>query len=358
MSRPTEIIIQKAGAGGFTGEYIVSLKDDESRSAVLAKLGNEASTVAHQWSTEKHGFSGAFNDSALSILKTLSPEVTSIVEDTYLQPAAIVEQEPINSAPWGLERLSSAAGLVGRNPKYSIDFDSDAVYENLIYLCPTSLLNFAYRYNDHVEYDGNVDIYVLVDTPVDTGPEFTAGMELGSRKGFFFDFLFYYLTLHDYSSIIGSNAYGVTKNATCRLIDIKVSPGGIIAIINALEYVRDRALATMNPSVVNYSLLALLGSNFGASVDIFAHGVTITGARPGAVGGVPNRTTASGTSGAAPHVAGLVAYLLKFEGPRTPQEMKDRIRVLARPTLCWLIGVITVVAGIVDTTRDLASNGL
>ncbi|KAF8344366.1 hypothetical protein F5887DRAFT_1283240 [Amanita rubescens] len=89
MSHPTEIIIQKAGAGGFTGEYIVSLKDDECRSAVLLALGDEASTITHQWSTEKHGFSGlggAFNDLALSILKTLAPKVTSIVEDTYLEP--------------------------------------------------------------------------------------------------------------------------------------------------------------------------------------------------------------------------------------------------------------------------------
>ena len=32
----------------------------------------------------------------------------------------------------------------------------------------------------------------------------------------------------------------------------------------------------------------------------------------------------------APHVAGLVAYLLKIEGPRTPAQMKARIVQLAR----------------------------
>lgn len=31
-----------------------------------------------------------------------------------------------------------------------------------------------------------------------------------------------------------------------------------------------------------------------------------------------------------PHVAGLVAYLLKIEGPRTPAQMKARIVQLAR----------------------------
>ena len=33
---------------------------------------------------------------------------------------------------------------------------------------------------------------------------------------------------------------------------------------------------------------------------------------------------------ATPHVSGLVAYLLKIEGPRTPEQMKARIVQLAR----------------------------
>ncbi|KAF8316445.1 peptidase S8/S53 domain-containing protein [Amanita rubescens] len=402
MSLPTEIIIQKAGPGGFTGEYIVSLKDDECRPAVLLALGNEASAVTHQWNTKKHGFSGLggpFNDSALSILKTLAPKVTSIVEDTYVRPAAVIQQQPINSAPWGLERLSSAAGLAGRNP---------------------NALNFEYHYNDHVVHAGDVDIYVidaginiahpqLVGRVVrDPNTDFSLIPNNPRVEGQHGTWV---------ASIIGSDAFGVTKDVTCRLIDIKVVPGGTAAVMDALAYVRNRAAQTMNLSVVNYSFGSIAppnvltdthnralhnafvmttgagihvvaaagndmqdvdtvvdcpshlssvitvgatgindgiwingpndGSNFGVSVDVFAPGETITGA--GAALGMPI-FTGSGTSAAAPHVAGLVAYLLKLEGPRTPQEMKDRIRVLARHN--------TVNHGIVDTTRDLAANVL
>ena len=82
-------------------------------------------------------------------------------------------------------------------------------------------------------------------------------------------------------------------------------------------------------------------------MTVFAPGDDIIGAR---FDGLPNNNPyiGSGTSAvcclgaiaifarllrpiqAAPHVAGLVAYLLKIEGPRTPQEMKARIVQLAR----------------------------
>ncbi|KAG8741622.1 subtilisin-like serine protease [Ceratobasidium sp. 414] len=67
-------------------------------------------------------------------------------------------------------------------------------------------------------------------------------------------------------------------------------------------------------------------SNYGGPVAVFAPGVDIISAGTSE----PNATRVdSGTSMAAPHVAGLVAYLLAFEGPRTPAEMKTRVQSLA-----------------------------
>lgn len=75
-------------------------------------------------------------------------------------------------------------------------------------------------------------------------------------------------------------------------------------------------------------------SNYGSPVAVFAPGVNITSA--GTNG--PNSTRVdSGTSMAAPHVAGLVAYLIGLEGPRTPSEMKTRIQALARTDV--LVGI-------------------
>ncbi|KAL5638427.1 hypothetical protein ACGC1H_005195 [Rhizoctonia solani] len=68
-------------------------------------------------------------------------------------------------------------------------------------------------------------------------------------------------------------------------------------------------------------------SNYGSVLVVFAPGANITSA------GINSPTSSrvdSGTSMAAPHVAGLVAYLIGLEGPRTPPEMKTRVQALAR----------------------------
>jgi subtilisin family serine protease len=67
-------------------------------------------------------------------------------------------------------------------------------------------------------------------------------------------------------------------------------------------------------------------SNWGSTVDIFAPGQEVTVAS--ATGTNASRIS-SGTSEAAPVVAGVVAYLLALEGPRTPAEIKTRLEELA-----------------------------
>ncbi|KAG8733662.1 subtilisin-like serine protease [Ceratobasidium sp. 423] len=68
-------------------------------------------------------------------------------------------------------------------------------------------------------------------------------------------------------------------------------------------------------------------SNYGSPVTVFAPGMNITSA---GINGPTSSRVDSGTSMAAPHVAGLVAYLIGLEGPRTPPEMKTRVQALAR----------------------------
>lgn len=67
-------------------------------------------------------------------------------------------------------------------------------------------------------------------------------------------------------------------------------------------------------------------SNFGESLDIFAPGEDITSAW---IGGSSAKNTISGTSMATPHIAGLAAYLLALEGPRSPAALCSRIQELA-----------------------------
>lgn len=100
------------------------------------------------------------------------------------------------------------------------------------------------------------------------------------------------------------------------------------------------------------------GSNFGPCLDLFAPGVQIVSAMPDGLAALPgcaivlntpgSRTqSCSGTSMAAPHVAGVAArYLASFQ-TKTPAEVWDRINLIANvfPTTASWPGIINPGAG-------------
>jgi subtilisin family serine protease len=87
-------------------------------------------------------------------------------------------------------------------------------------------------------------------------------------------------------------------------------------------------------------------SNYGTAVDVFAPGVDVLSSW---IGGVNETETISGTSMASPHIAGLGAYLLGLNGPKSPADLCDFIRTSGTQ------GVITDVPS--GTVNSLAYNG-
>lgn len=71
-------------------------------------------------------------------------------------------------------------------------------------------------------------------------------------------------------------------------------------------------------------------SNYGSVLDIFAPGVQILSTW---IGSTSATNTISGTSMATPHIAGLAAYLIALEGPRSPAALCQRIQTLSNKNL-------------------------
>lgn len=210
------------------------------------------------------------------------------------------------------------------------------------------------------------------------------------------------------AGIIGSRAYGVAKKA--KLFSVKVldefGSGSTEGIINGLKYAvgdasfraeqcpngfvlnmslggpHDQVLNDGTAATVNAGIFVTVSagneatraedaspasepsaftvgatasddsiayfSNYGPMVDLFAGGVDITSSWTGS----QNATkTISGTSMAAPQVAGLAAYILGRDGPMDVADLAEQLRDLATK------GKITKLPTSVKTDNYLAFNG-
>jgi len=300
-----------------------------------------------------HGFAASLSAEGLSTLKA-HPGVLHIEPDAVVHNRAYFDTQ--KNATWALNRISHRAA-----PKNGSS---------------TGATNYAYKYDSRAGQ--GVDIY-FVDTGINT-----AHVEFGGRAKWgptFGGYAKYDGNGHGthVAGIAISNSYGVAKKA--HAIAIKVladdGSGSMSDVISGLDYVVKQAKTTKRPSIINISLggdptqslddavssalnqgihisiaagndnvdasknsparvaaAVTVGatditdtmawfSNYGAVVDIFAPGVNIKSTW---FGSSHSTHTMSGTSMAAPHAAGMIAYITSVYGAMSPAAMSNKLK--------------------------------
>lgn len=353
----------------ISGSWIARLEDNEVLDAVLSTVleaaGIESKATYSVGGVKGFSFDG--DDAVLDILeslgaiKSVEPEVKmwASVPLSYLNRGAdigpfangsLVSQ---NSSTWGLGRIS-------HREKGTKDYlyDSSAGEDTYIYVIDTGI------YTEHSEFDGRATL----------GKSFISGSEGEDDQGH---------GTHCSGTAAGTT-YGVAKKA--NLIGVKVlgadGSGTNTGVLQGIQWAVDDATEKghINRTVISMSLggpfsqntndaiesavqagafvavaagnegedasnsspasapqACTVGavnksdlksdfSNFGEVLDVFAPGEQITSSW---IGSSTATKTIDGTSMACPHVAGLAAYLIALEGPRTPAKLCARIQELA-----------------------------
>ncbi|KDR82017.1 hypothetical protein GALMADRAFT_135395 [Galerina marginata CBS 339.88] len=341
--------------GPTSGRLIVQLKEGASKDAILQHIPQEH--VTHNWGII-NGFAGNFNNETLAKLRA-SSDVISIAEDAIGSVTTIQ-----TNAPWGLARLTSATKLANQ--------DSNA-------------LTFTYTYNSTA--GSGVDVYVIDTGILTTHTQFDNGI-LDGRATWGATFGPYGNADGNghgthCAGIVAGTQVGVAKLA--RVIAVKVfgddGAGPASDTISGINYVAEAVRTSGRPSVASMSFrfpgmtsmdnavaaLISLGvhaavaagnentdagglsparvpsantvgastiadarvdfSNYGADVDIFAPGEDIISAW---IGSDNAAVSLSGTSMATPHVAGIIAYLIGYQGNMSPAAMSSKLSTLSQ----------------------------
>lgn len=358
LAAPAPIIQPRAGSP-IPGKYIVRLENQNLQNILEAALKLLPKDPAHVYNFGNfNGFAAEINDNVVKLLQQL-PGVSYIEQDAVVK-ANLGEVENIekrayttqSSATWGLGRIShQSPGTT------SYTYDSTAGSGSCVYVIDTGI------YTAHPEFEGRATFLANFAGDGDN----TDGNGHGTHC----------------AGTVGSKTYGVAKKA--KLFAVKVldasgsgSNSGVIAGINYVAndaktrtgcsagVVGSMSLGGAKSTAVNSAVASAVRagvfmavaagneaqnaantspaseptvftvgasdssdnfasfSNYGSSVDIIAPGVSILSTWNN--GGT---NTISGTSMATPHVAGLAAYILAFEGKIAPAALASRLQALA-----------------------------
>ncbi|MEM9456747.1 MAG: S8 family serine peptidase [Myxococcota bacterium] len=333
--------------GTSTGRFIVVFDEQEFASASMGAMMTQFNSfnVEETFDTQMlHGFVAPLSEDELEQVR-YEPGVAFIEEEQVFSASAV--------ASWGLDRIDQATLPLDGN--YSVPVDGTGVHA---YIVDSGIRS------GHSQFTGRI------------GNGFTAvndgnGTEDCDDHG------------THVAGTVGGSTFGVATNVTLHPVRVLNcnGAGSTSGILNALSWIEQNA---QSPAVVNMSLgggasptldnaiNSLVGdgltvvvaagnenqnacnvsparapsaitvgatstndsqasfSNYGSCVDMFAPGVNITSA----LSGSNNQTgNLSGTSMAAPHVAGVAALILEGNPSASPAEITAALLDNATPDL-------------------------
>lgn len=369
-----------------TGSYIVTLKQEAvarrslssaRRSLLRTFESSDHAEIKYEWPTLK-AFAGSFSDEAIRALRD-SGNVETIEPDSVGGLSEVVVQ---SDAPWGLQRISQRTPLYRR-------FDSK--------------LDHNYTYDN--SGGKGVDVYVI-DSGINVAhSDFEGRARWGATFGGFADEDSTGHGTHVAGTVAGKR-FGVAKNADLIAVRVVSDAGGAVVsdAIAAVNWVIQEVTRTRKPSVINISLwfyasdaldaalavaidagihVVVSAGNFRVEAELYSparmpqvitvgsttindtmswynnHGPTVNLLAPGeniisASHKEPDGgyTSMTGTSMAAPHVAGLVAYMIALEGDKPPADVLSRIKELSPDNI-----IIEFTGLRKDFTNELIDNG-
>ena len=349
----------------LTAQYIVRFKTERGLFQTVADELRSGTDVTDVWSQAIDGFAATLSTADLARLRN-DPDVASIQPDNVVR-AAVDQIGP----PWGLDRIDQ------RNLPFNGGYSYTTVGSGVTAYVVDSGINTA-----HTDFAARIVRSAFVDftgVPGASASE-TADIEDCNGHG------------THVAGTLGGTVYGVAKDVS--LVPVKVfqcdGTSNDSDIINGLDFVLSDHAAHPGPAVANLSLGGSLSpsldtavanviaagitvvvaagndnvdactqspanvtaaitvaasniidhaaafTNRGSCVDIFAPGVSILSAW---IGSSTASNVISGTSRAAPHVAGVVARLLELTPTATPAEVWTALDTTAT------VGVLSVGAG-------------
>ena len=352
----------------LTAQYIVRFKTERGLFQTVADELRSGTDVTDVWSQAIDGFAATLSTADLARLRN-DPDVASIQPDNVVR-AAVDQIGP----PWGLDRIDQ------RNLPFNGGYSYTTVGSGVTAYVVDSGINTA-----HTDFAARIVRSAFVDftgVPGASASE-TADIEDCNGHG------------THVAGTLGGTVYGVAKDVS--LVPVKVfqcdGTSNDSDIINGLDFVLSDHAAHPGPAVANLSLGGSLSpsldtavanviaagitvvvaagndnvdactqspanvtaaitvaasniidhaaafTNRGSCVDIFAPGVSILSAWIGTSTPATAANVVSGTSMAAPHVAGVVARLLELTPTATPAEIWTALDTTAT------VGVLSVGAG-------------